>query len=85
MLNVPTLITSGTNLNLDAEIISPAIHLRSPTPIQASMLTRRVYENHNRTMAGMHLIVHPNLNSGQSPDADRLLANDSRRQAILTA
>jgi hypothetical protein len=49
MLNVPTLITSGTNLNLDAEIISPAIHLRSPTPIQASMLTRRVYENHSHT------------------------------------
>jgi hypothetical protein len=51
MLNVPTLITSGTNLNLDAEIISPAIHLRSPTPIQASMLTRRVYENHSRISA----------------------------------
>jgi hypothetical protein len=50
MLNVPTLITSGTNLNLDAEIISPAIHLRSPTPIQASMLTRRVYENHKSKM-----------------------------------
>src|SRR4051812_46794179 len=27
-------------------------------------------------MAGMHLIVRPNLNSCQSLDADRLLAND---------
>jgi P27 family predicted phage terminase small subunit len=37
-------------------------------------------------MAGMHLIVRPNLNSCQSLDADRLLANDrGRLSEILMA
>src|SRR3954463_13426489 len=31
-------------------------------------------------MAGMHLIVRPNLNGCQSLDADRLLANDRLRE-----